>query len=112
MRPTRYTKGIGETICDIIWAIICVKPAVVNTIDYLADWKYHNGERVKRNLIMAVSVVFLLACGAICVNSLINAGGVSEYDRAKRNADAHSAELQRMTNSLTGRGRTFDLFGK
>lgn len=112
MRPTRYTKGIGETICDIIWAIICVKPAVVNTIDYLADWKHHNGSRVKRNLTIGASVLFFVGCIAIIGFSIANAGKESKYDRANRRADAHSAELQRMTNSLTGRGRTFDLFGK
>ena len=112
MRPTRYTKGIGETICDIIWAIICVKPAVVNTIDYLADWKHHNGSRVKRNLTMAGWGLFtLFVCFGIFVG-IANSGKESDYDKAMRRADAASAELKRMTNSLTGRGRTFDLFGK
>jgi hypothetical protein len=103
MRPTRYTKGIGERTLDAIWAIICVKPAIVNTLDYIADWKYHNAERVKSNLAVAAGVLFFIACGAIIINSLVNAGGISEYDRAKRNADHHSAEFWKMHNGMTGR---------
>ena len=86
MRPTRYTKGIGERTLDAIWAIICVKPAIVNTIEYIADWKYKNREDMKRNAIVAGCVLAIFATVGTIAYTIANTQIKSRQDEARTRA--------------------------
>lgn len=95
MRPTRYTKGIGERTLDAIWAIICVKPAIVNTIEYIADWKYKNREDMKRNAIVAGCVLAIFATVGTIAYTIANTAKSSEYDKGMQMSKDSIVETKR-----------------
>tara|TARA_Y100001938_G_C8061482_1_gene417547 strand:- start:86 stop:496 length:411 start_codon:yes stop_codon:yes gene_type:complete len=110
MRPTRYTKGIGERTLDAIWAIICVKPAIVNTIEYLADWKYKNREDMKRNAIVAGCVLVIFATIGTVAYTVANAQIKSRQAEAKARAATNEikAHMDEANSILENAIRSYD----
>ncbi len=106
MRPTRYTKGIGETVCDVLWAIICVKPAVVNTIEYFADWKYKNRENMKRNAIVAGCVLAIFATAGTIAYTTANTQTKSRQAGATTNRI--KADMDEANTILENAIRSYD----